>query len=39
MKMTRIFIPDVSTIINGRITQMVESGELKGSKIDIPNVI
>jgi len=35
----RTYVPDISTIVNGRITQLVESGELKGSKIDLPRVI
>lgn len=37
--MNETYVPDISTIINGRITQLVESGSLKGSKVVIPNVI
>lgn len=37
--MIETYVPDISTIINGRITQLVDSGELKGSKIVIPDVI
>lgn len=39
IRMMRTYIPDISTIVNGRITQLVESGELKGSKIDLPRAI
>ncbi len=38
-KMINKYVPDISTVINGRITQLVDSGDLKGSKIVIPNVI
>lgn len=37
--MIRKFIPDLTTIVNGRITQLVEEGELKGVKIILPNII
>lgn len=37
--MVRTYVPDISTVVNGRITQLVESGDLKGSKIVLPRVI
>lgn len=33
------YVPDVSTIVNGRIAQLVEDGDLKNSTIIIPNAI
>ncbi len=37
--MIRKYVPDITTIVNGRITQLVEDGELKGVKIILPNVV
>lgn len=37
--MKEAYVPDVSTIVNGRITRLVESGELERGEIVIPNVI
>lgn len=37
--MIRKFIPDLATIVNGRITQLVENGDLKGVEMILPNVI
>jgi len=37
--MMKTYVPDISTIVNGRITQLVESGEFKGSKIALPRAI
>lgn len=35
----RKYVPDETTIINGRVTQLVEAGELKGSEIALPRII
>ncbi|MFP4005563.1 MAG: PINc/VapC family ATPase [Candidatus Hadarchaeia archaeon] len=37
--MKEIYIPDISIIVNGRITQLVETGELEDKKIIVPRII
>jgi len=37
--MIRKYVPDITTIVNGRITQLVDDGELKGVKIILPKVV
>ena len=37
--MIRKYVPDITTIVNGRITRLVEEDELKGVKIILPNVV
>lgn len=39
MNMMKTYIPDLATIVNGRVTQLVEEGDLKGSKIGLPKTI
>lgn len=39
MSKNKVYVPDSSTIVNGRITQLAESGELRDSEIIIPMVI
>ncbi len=35
----RVYVPDISTVVNGRITQLAESGEILKSKVVVPRVI
>lgn len=37
--MKKVYVPDISTIVNGRITQLIEEEELKDCKIILPNAI
>ncbi len=37
--MKETYVPDISTIVNGRVTQLIEDGDLKGSRILIPVII
>ncbi|VVC71982.1 putative KH and PIN-domain containing protein [uncultured archaeon] len=37
--MEKIFVPDTSVIIDGRVTQLIKAGELAGAKIILPNAV
>ncbi len=37
--MTEFYVPDLSTVINGKITRTVETSEIAGSEIVVPRVI
>lgn len=37
--MTPIYVPDLSVVVNGRVTNLIEEGELKGSEVIVPNAI
>jgi ATPase len=37
--MNEIYVPDISTIVNGRITQLINQGDLEESRILVPVVI
>lgn len=39
MQMNKVYVPDISTIINGRVTQLVEDGDLEGCEIALPKTI
>ncbi|MDD5317589.1 MAG: PINc/VapC family ATPase [Candidatus ainarchaeum sp.] len=37
--MDKVFVPDTSVIIDGRVTHLIASGELEGAKIILPNAV
>ncbi len=37
--MTRIYVPDLSVLVNGRVTPLIERGNLGGNEVVVPNAI
>lgn len=37
--MTKVYVPDTSVVVDGRVTRLVEGGELRDCEIIVPNLV